>query len=74
MTVLVLRPTGQPSVAPLPARVRGIGRLAWAIVTGLAPGGRAIPLPDLKLANVGGAVLPGSSAGSGGQAGPPPAE
>ncbi len=58
VTVVVLRATGRPSAAPLPARVRGIARLAWEVVTRLATRPRSIPWPDLKLANVGGAVLP----------------
>jgi serine phosphatase RsbU (regulator of sigma subunit) len=54
VTILVLRPTGQAVAAPLSAQLRGLGRMIYAILT--RP--RSAPLPDLRLANVGGAVLP----------------
>ena len=54
VTVVLLRPTGRAVAAPLTARLRGLGRLAWAAAT--RP--RSIPRPDLRLANVGGAILP----------------
>ena len=60
VTVLLLRPTGKRPVTPLLARARGLSRFAWAILKGL-PRPTAIPLPDLKAANVFGAVLPGFS-------------
>ncbi len=60
VTVLLLRPTGRRPITPLVARVRGLGRFAWAIVSGLVRPGK-IPLPDLYAANVFGAVLPGFS-------------
>jgi sigma-B regulation protein RsbU (phosphoserine phosphatase) len=58
VTVLLLRPTGSGTAAPLLARVRGAARLAGAIMARLGSGSGPAPLPDLKLANVGGAVLP----------------
>ena len=58
VTVLLLRPTGRPSAAPLLARVRGVARLGRAILAGLGSRAGSLPLPDLKLANIGGAVLP----------------
>ncbi len=54
VTVLLLRPTGRASAAPLPAQIRALGRMVWESFT--RP--RSMPLPDFRLANIGGAVLP----------------
>ena len=57
VTMLVLRPTGKSPPAPFSARLRGVGRLAVE-VAGSVKRRSAAPLPDFKLANVGGAVVP----------------
>lgn len=54
VTVLLLRPTGHRSGAPLGAKVKALAKLAWTTVLGPL----SAPLPDLRLANVGGAVVP----------------
>jgi sigma-B regulation protein RsbU (phosphoserine phosphatase) len=58
VTVLLLRPRGRRPTTTLAARARGMARLAWAVVAGVVTRPTAVPLPDLKMANVGGAVLP----------------
>ena len=58
VTMILLRPTGRRPVTPFWARARGLTRFTWAVVSGAVTRPRAVPLPDLKLANVGGAVLP----------------
>ena len=60
VTILVLRPTGGRPATPLAARVRGLVRLAREVVAAAVVRRRPgdAPLPDLKVANVGGAVVP----------------
>ena len=57
VTAMLMTPTLRRR-ATLPQRAAGIGKLIVAAVRGLLPHGERPPLPDLSLANVGGAVIP----------------
>ena len=59
VTVLLFRPNGLGAGRPsLGRQVAGLGKLIAAIGRSLRPGGEPIPWPDLKLSNIGGAILP----------------
>ena len=64
-TVLLFRPNGLAKQAPFPSRLRGVGKLFQALINSLRPGGPPMPWPDLKLANVGGALFSRLSQGWG---------
>ena len=58
VTVLVLCPTGRGRPAPVLARARGMVRLIGQVLSAAVRRPTTAPLPDLRLANIGGAVLP----------------
>ena len=58
VTLLVLRPTGQRPPAPLGKRLRGLVKFAGEVVVTAVRRPAHTPLPDMKVSNVGGAVVP----------------
>jgi len=73
LTVLVARCTVQPLRFSLGERLGALGRFCRTALGAWRPGAEAPPLPDLTLANVGGAIVPAlarrwrSTAGDGAQ-------
>lgn len=57
VTALLFRPNGSGVRPPWYESFRATGRMLGAIVESLRPGGRPMPWPDWKLANVGGAMF-----------------
>jgi serine phosphatase RsbU (regulator of sigma subunit) len=58
VTVLMVRANGDQPGYSLSEKVRAAGRFAKAWVRSLHPRAERAPLPDLNLANVGGAIIP----------------
>lgn len=57
-TVLLLRPTGKRVALPLKQKLRAAARFVRTAIPGLRAAGEWAPFPDLKLANIGGAMIP----------------
>jgi serine phosphatase RsbU (regulator of sigma subunit) len=58
VTVMLARANGKDAAFSLAERMRAFFRLAGAVAAALKPGGEPAPLPDFRIANVGGAVIP----------------
>ena len=58
VTVLLIRPNGAGSRASLGNQAAGMRRMLAAIARSIRPGHGRAPLPDMKLANIGGAIFP----------------
>ena len=57
ITVLVFRPNALQPMRSLSERLAGAGRALVMLVQAMAPGGKPFPWPDLKIANIGGALF-----------------
>ena len=62
VTVLLIRPNGQSAAAPLGQRLLAPLRIARQAVRSLFDRDTPAPLPEMTLANLGGALMPGGSA------------
>lgn len=58
VTVMLVRASARTQTHSLGARLKAFGRLCAAAVGAVRPGAERPPMPDLNLANLGGAVLP----------------
>jgi phosphoserine phosphatase RsbU/P len=58
VTVLLVRANGLKASYPLGARLKAMGRFAGSLIRSLNPSAERPPLPDLNLANLGGAIIP----------------
>ncbi len=61
VTVMVVHANGRETKYPLAQRLRALARLAASVVRAIDPRAERAPLPDARLANVGGAILPALS-------------
>jgi sigma-B regulation protein RsbU (phosphoserine phosphatase) len=58
VTVLLVRANGKKARYSLGEKLGALRRLSVSLVRALHPKGERAPLPDMKLANVGGAIIP----------------
>src|SRR5439155_11182841 len=58
VTVMLIRASGRPLRFSLAEKLRAAGRLARSLVLAVNPRAERPPLPDLVLANIGGAIIP----------------
>src|SRR5450755_4260914 len=58
VTVMVLRASGEQPRHPFKDKLKAQLRFAGSLLRGLNPWGERAPLPDLNLANIGGAIVP----------------
>jgi hypothetical protein len=58
VTVLLLRVTGQAPVISIRQKLGASARLLGSIIRSISPRAQRPPLPDLNLANIGGAIIP----------------
>lgn len=58
VTLLLLRPNGQPVKVPMRDQLRAAVRVGAALIRSLNPRAERAPLPDFRLANIGGALFP----------------
>jgi len=58
VTVMLLRPNAQPPRIRLRQKLAAMLRLTVAAIRGIDPRAERPPLPDFKLANIGGAIIP----------------
>lgn len=57
LTIMLLRPNGLARQATLGERLRGAGRMGRALLDAMRKNGQAMPWPDSRLANWGGALI-----------------
>jgi serine phosphatase RsbU (regulator of sigma subunit) len=58
VTLMLVRASGQQPRHPFVEKVKARLRFAGSVIRGLSPWGARAPLPDLNLANIGGAIVP----------------
>jgi sigma-B regulation protein RsbU (phosphoserine phosphatase) len=58
VTLMLVRASGQQPRHPFVEKVKARLRFAGSVIRGLNPWGERAPLPDLNLANIGGAIVP----------------
>jgi phosphoserine phosphatase RsbU/P len=58
VTLMLVRASGQQPRHPFVEKVKARLRFAGSVICGLNPWGERAPLPDLNLANIGGAIVP----------------
>jgi sigma-B regulation protein RsbU (phosphoserine phosphatase) len=58
VTLMLVRASGQQPQHPFKEMVKARFRFAGSVIRGLNPWGERAPLPDLNLANIGGAIVP----------------
>ena len=58
VTVMVVRANGRPARYSLGDKAKALGRFTVSLLRSVRPGSERPPLPDAKLANVGGAIIP----------------
>lgn len=58
VTLMLVRASGQQPQHPFVEKVKARLRFAGSVIRGLNPWGERAPLPDLNLANLGGAIVP----------------
>jgi phosphoserine phosphatase RsbU/P len=74
VTVLVVRANGRKSRYPLKDKIWAQLRMIGSVIRGINPWAERPPLPDLNMANIGGAIIPalGRRYRANGKAQPPP--
>ena len=58
VTVMVVRANSRRLRVPFREKLGALGRFAGSLVRSMSPGAERAPFPDLKLANLGGALIP----------------
>lgn len=61
LTLMLVRATAQPIQYTLGDRLKAFGRVCSTAIGAIRPGAERPPMPDLNLANIGGAIVPALS-------------
>jgi len=61
LTLMLVRATAQPIQYTLGDRLKALGRVCSTAIGAIRPGAERPPMPDLNLANIGGAIVPALS-------------